>query len=150
MQTIKQSIVITTNRHTLWQVLLQDSSYRVWAAVFHPGAYAQTDWEEGGKVLFLTPEGDGMSSRIVRHQPGYVISMQHQAILKNGVEEDKSPEADKWKYLYEIYRAVQTGNHTTLFIEADIDDKYLTHFTAKWQQALLLIKQLCEAQAPAI
>jgi hypothetical protein len=35
-----------------------DSTYRQWTSAFSEGSHAVSDWKEGSKVLFLSPEGE--------------------------------------------------------------------------------------------
>ena len=84
MQKIKLSIDIQAPKEKIWDVLLEHNTYRQWASVFHPGSYAEGDWQQGSKVFFKTPEGDGMVSLVNIHTPCEIISFKHLGVLKNG------------------------------------------------------------------
>ncbi|MFT3680876.1 MAG: SRPBCC domain-containing protein [Ferruginibacter sp.] len=150
MQTLRLSILIDAGKQDTWDVLLQDKTYRIWTSVFHPGSYAETDWREGSSVLFKTPEGDGLISTIIRHQPCKVISMQHLGVLKNGVEDNTGVDAKNWQGLYEIYRVDEENSKTRLTVELDIADKYAEWFNKTWLKALEEVKLLCEKRPAAV
>jgi len=65
----KFKITINATPEKVWKILWNDSTYRKWTTVFAEGSFAETDWQEGSKVLFLGPEGRGMVSRIKRNIP---------------------------------------------------------------------------------
>jgi len=141
---VSRSIFIEAPAEKVWRVLLDDTTYRQWTAVFHPGSYAESDWKEGSKVLFKTPEGDGMVSKVIVSRPYEEISFQHLGVLKNNVEyfDDASNE---WQG-FETYRLKPAGNGTELLIEQDLDEKHVDWFQATWEKALLKVKELAEEQ----
>ncbi|MEX0968196.1 MAG: hypothetical protein WD077_13225 [Bacteroidia bacterium] len=49
LQTIRKSIGINAPKEKVWNVLLQDETYRIWTSAFEPTSYAVTDWKEGSK-----------------------------------------------------------------------------------------------------
>ena len=58
---IEKQIDVDAPRERVWSVLTGGSTYRQWTAVFAEGSYAETDWQEGGSVRFLGPDGPGCS-----------------------------------------------------------------------------------------
>ena len=69
MEKLNFSIKISAQRKKVWNVLFDDETYRKWTSVFAPGSYAETDWKEGSKALFLDGTGNGMVSRIAKSSP---------------------------------------------------------------------------------
>lgn len=136
---------INASKEKIWNVLLQDETYRKWAAVFYEGSYAEGSWEEGSKILFKAPQGDGMVSRIVLNKPNEIITIEHLGILKNNVEDYKSEEAKKWSGSKETYRLESTGSAVKLTVEMDILDEYFDWFRETWEKALEKVKVLSEA-----
>lgn len=143
-ETLKLSIDIAAPRQKVWDVLLQDETYRIWTSAFHPGSYAEGGWDEGSKVYFKTPEGDGLVSRVLIHKPNDIISFEHINVLVNGKEDGEHKEAAKWKGLTETYRAADQQGGTHLKIEQDITPEYADHFNTAWQKALEKVKELAE------
>jgi len=140
-QILNLTIDIKAPKEKVWEVLLQDDTYRQWTAVFHPGSYAESDWKEGSEALFKTPEGDGLISKVILHQPAEVISFEHLGTLKNGV---RSSEAFEWKGFRETYRVSAKGGGTELRIEQDITPEHTGWFTDTWNKALQKVKELAE------
>jgi hypothetical protein len=59
-RTIKKAIDVDPPPERVWDVLLDDATYRQWTAEFMAGSYAETDWQEGSIVRFLDPSGSGL------------------------------------------------------------------------------------------
>lgn len=64
MATLHFETRINASRKKVWDVLWNDDTYPKWTAAFMPGSYAESDWKEGSKILFLDPERNGMLSMI--------------------------------------------------------------------------------------
>ncbi|MCB0530818.1 MAG: VOC family protein [Lewinellaceae bacterium] len=143
MQKLSFSIDINAPNTRVWKTLWNDVSYRQWTAVFHEGSHAQSDWKEGSKILFLGPNGDGMSSRIARLIPNEFMSFEHLGEIKNGVE-DLSKD---WAGALENYRLRPTDSGTELTVEIDMDDNFAEYFQSTFPKALASVKALAEAQA---
>ena len=135
---------IDASREKVWDVLWNDETYRQWTAPFNEGSYAETDWKEGSKVLFLGPEGDGMVAKIKANTPREFMSIEHQGIVKDGVEDTESEEVKQWAGAKENYRLNTVGGKTELTVEMDIAEEYLDDFLKSWPQALQKVKELSE------
>src|SRR4051794_34232958 len=59
MKKEKFSINIKASAKKVWQVLWSDATYRQWTSAFSEGSYAVSDWKQGSKIQFLSPNGDG-------------------------------------------------------------------------------------------
>ena len=64
METLKFHSTINAPKEKVWATLWNDNTYRQWTSVFSEGSYAESDWNEGSKILFLSPKGEGMFSVI--------------------------------------------------------------------------------------
>jgi uncharacterized protein YndB with AHSA1/START domain len=87
MERLRFSIDIDAPPTAVWDAMLGDETYKVWAAEFMPGSYYVGDWSEGSKMLFLGPGPDGpggMVSRIRTHRPYEHISIEHLGFVQNG------------------------------------------------------------------
>lgn len=144
MKHLNFSIQINAPKEKVWSILLDDKTYRQWASVFHEGSYAIGDWSEGSKILFLGPEGSGMTSRIFRHVPNEFISIQHLGTIKDGVEDFESEETKKWSGALENYSASERNGATELLVEFDTTEDYEAYFQEKWPKALEKVKELSE------
>jgi len=137
-------ITINTPRENVWKVLWDDATYRQWTAVFHEGSYVETDWKEGSKALFLSPEGEGMVSTIAANKPNEFMSIKHLGTVKNGVEDLDSEETRKWSGAMENYTLKTVDGNTELTVETDITEEYKDYFQQTWPKALEKVKALAE------
>jgi uncharacterized protein YndB with AHSA1/START domain len=144
MQKLRFSTTINAPKEKIWNTMLDDATYRQWANVFHEGSYAVTDWKEGSKALFLTPERDGMVSRIVTHRPNEFISIMHLGTVKKGVEDTANEEAKAWAGAMESYSLKENTVAATLTVEMDVTDEYKKYFEETWPKALDKLKHITE------
>lgn len=144
MQKLSFSVEIHAPREKVWSTMLNDETYRKWTNVFAEGSYAVTDWQEGSKALFLTPEGDGMVSTIVSNIPLKFLSIKHLGLVKNSIEDLDSEEAKAWGEAFENYSLEEHHGVTTLTVDMDIQESYVDYFQETWPLALQTIKALSE------
>lgn len=65
---------INASPEKAWDVLWREESYSKWTAPFMEGSLAETDWQEGSKILFLDPDRNGIVSQIkTKKQRIYVL-----------------------------------------------------------------------------
>ena len=146
MKKLTFAIQINAPKEQVWNVLWNDESYRAWTSVFHPGSYAQSDWKEGSKILFVGGDGgDGMVSKIARLIPNEFMSFQHLGEIKNGVEDFDSPAVKAWAGHHENYTLQEKSGSTELSVELDADDSFADYFQDKFPKALEKVKELAEA-----
>lgn len=144
MEKINYSVTITAAGEKVWRVLLDDATYRIWTEEFAQGSYAVTDWEEGSKVLFLTPGGNGMVSRIAKHVPTEFLSIEHLGIVTEGVEETESEDVKKWQGARENYTLRENEGISELSVEMDVAQEEKQMFQEIWPRALAKVKELAE------
>lgn len=140
MQRKKFNISIHAPRNIVWHVLWSDANYRAWAAVFHEGSHAQSDWQQGSDVYFLGPDGTGMYSVITKKDEPSVMLFTHGGEMKEG----KKLAPDSWAGAEEIYTLKENGDSTELTVEMDIEEEYLPYFEKSFPLALQKIKELSE------
>jgi hypothetical protein len=144
MEKIKLAIDIDAPKEKVWDVLLGDESYRKWTSVFHPSSQVETDWKEGSKAIFKSDDGNGMISRIALHRPAEVIAIEHLGVVHDGKEVYDDPKFKEWAGAMETYRISEHDGRSHLDIEMDCPPGDLEWMTAKWKEALQLVKQLSE------
>jgi uncharacterized protein YndB with AHSA1/START domain len=143
---LKFETSIDAPKEKVWDVLLQDETYRQWTTPFCEGSYYEADnLQPGSKVKFLSPQGEGMVSRVAVHKPNEEISFEHLGVVKDGKEDTESEAVKEWKGSRETYRVKPHHAGTQLQIEQDIDSKHAPMFTTMWQAALQKVKELSEA-----
>lgn len=144
---LKFEITIDAPIDKVWHVLWSDESYREWTSVFSKGSYAKTDWKEGSKAYFLTPDGNGMVSKIKKNILGRLMSIEHLGIVVDGVEDIQGKEAKLWAGAMEDYTLEFIEGNTQLLIKMDVVEGYKNFFLETWPKALQSIKELAEEQS---
>jgi uncharacterized protein YndB with AHSA1/START domain len=144
MKQLNFSIQINTPKEKVWEVLWDDITYRKWTGTFSEGSYAVTDWEEGSKVLFLSPGGEGMFSMIAKKIPNEFMSFKHLGTVKGGEEQPESEETKKWSGAMENYSLAEKDGVTELTVTMDITEEHEQYFTETFPKALKSVKALAE------
>jgi uncharacterized protein YndB with AHSA1/START domain len=83
MTTLDFKIEINAPKEKVWSVLWDDKTYGQWTAAFCEGTYAVSNWNEGDKIHFLSPNGEGMNSIIFKKIPNEYIAFKHISVLKD-------------------------------------------------------------------
>jgi hypothetical protein len=139
MKTLNYSVSINAPKEKVWDKLWNDASYRQWTSAFSEGSYAETDWQEGSKVLFLSPGGDGMFGIIEKKVPYKEMTFKHLGEVKKGVEEPKD-----WAGARESYQLQEANGTTQVNVKLDITEDYQEYFDKTFPKALDILKQISE------
>ncbi len=140
MPTLQFSSIIKASRQKVWDTLWKDETYRKWTAAFMEGSYAESDWKQGSKIRFLTPDGSGMFSTIQTLIPQTEMTFKHLGEIKNGVEEPKD-----WGEALESYQlADDAGGGTMLTVKLEAMGEMKAYFNEVFPKALAVLKQLAE------
>ena len=138
------SIDIKAEKTKIWKALWNESTYRNWASVFFEGSYAITDnWEEGSKVLFLSPDQSGIYSIIETHIPNKIMMFKHIGYVVKGKEQPIDDETRTWSGATEIYTLTEGIDSNTLTVEIDVLDEHLDFMTNTFPKALEKVKNNC-------
>jgi hypothetical protein len=144
MNHLKFSTQIRAPREKVWNVLWNDITYRKWTSVFNEGSYAESDWNEGSKVKFLSPTGEGMYSRIDKKVPNEFMSFKHLGLIKEGKEQPQDEETQKWSGAMEDYRLKEINGLTELIVETDVTEDFQEFIEKTFPMALEKVKNLSE------
>lgn len=145
MEKLQFSAKINAPKEKVWKTLWEDATYRKWTSVFSPTSYADTDWKEGSKVLFLDSKGDGMVSKIETNRPNELMSFKHLGEVKNGVEDTESDKVKGWAGAMENYTLKEADGLTELLVEMDMNEEYKDMFIGMFPKALEQVKVLSES-----
>lgn len=140
MQTLAFDYTIKAPKEKVWDVLWKDESYRKWTAAFCEGSYAESDWQEGSEIRFLTPDGTGMYSRIKRLIPYEEMSFEHEGEIMKGEKK-----AVNWGGAQERYFLKEKDGVTQLHVETDVVEQYRDYMEKHFPLALQKVKELLEA-----
>jgi hypothetical protein len=147
MQRRRFSTQINAPKEIVWGILWSEENYGKWTAVFSEGSYAESDWNEGSRVRFLSPEGEGLYSEIAEKVPHDKMFFRHIGVIRNGQEQPIDDESRKWSGAIENYVLSEDDGVTTLSVDMDITDDHLSYFEQKFPEALTKVKELAEQQA---
>lgn len=144
MEKLHFDVVINAAPEKVWKVLWADDTYRKWTSAFAEGSYAETDWKQGSKVLFLDGKGMGMVSKIAESRPNEFMSFEHLGEVKDGIEDTSSERVKGWAGAHENYTLKKVDGKTKLSIDMDINDEFKEMFAQIWPVALDNVKRLSE------
>jgi uncharacterized protein YndB with AHSA1/START domain len=144
MKTLTFSIDINASREKIWSVLWSNATYRIWTTAFHTGSYVESDWNEGSKIHFLTPDGEGMFAVIQKKIDHEHMTFQYEGVIKDFVEVTTDAESAAWAEGSEKYTLTEIPNGTRLTAELNGADEYVDFFNTNFPKALNLIKMLAE------
>jgi hypothetical protein len=141
MATLQFSIIINAPKEKVWKVLWTDEDYRTWTTPFMEGSYAVSDWNEGSKISFLTPSGDGMFGVIQTKKNNEQMLFKHLGEVKGGKEELKN-----WEDATEGYHLQETDGITQLNVTLtfDLNPQFEEYFKKTFPKALEIVKELAE------
>lgn len=144
MEKLHFSTKIKASKEKVWEILWEDSSYRKWTSVFSEGSYAETDWKEGSKVLFLDGKGGGMVSKVQKKILNELMSIKHVGIVRDGVEDTESEAIREWQGAMENYTLKEVDGITELSVEVDAAQNFKGYLEETFPNALEQVKHLSE------
>ena len=145
MTRLQFSTTIAAPVETVWRLMLAPESYSDWTSAFSEGSRYEGSWEQGDKIRFLGPSGDGMLSEIAENRRHAFLSIRHLGFLADGVEDTTSDAVRAWAPAYENYTFTALPEGTQLVVDQDVPAEWEQHMLDAWPKALALLKQLSEA-----
>lgn len=151
MKTYSFSVTIRSSKEQIWKILWDDATYRIWAAAFHEGTHAISDWKVGSRIMFVDEKGNGAFAEIIKNNPNEIMSFNHLGWTGNWQELPADMEFNiggkivKWSGGIENYMLSPTNGETTVTVEmigdfGDWDD----HINNVYPKALENLRKLCE------
>jgi uncharacterized protein YndB with AHSA1/START domain len=147
MQKKTWGIDIAATPEAVWKTVIGKDTYPQWVEVFSKGSCAEGDWQEGSKMKFIAPQGDGMGgmlSVIAKHVPNEYLSIQHIGFVMNGIEDTTSDTVKEWTPSFENYRITPIENGVRFTVDMDVHDMVADYFDNVYPIALQKIKELSE------
>lgn len=140
MAALHFTVNINARKEKVWETLWDDATYRQWTAAFHPGSYAESDWNEGSRILFLGPDGRGMFSVIDKKIPNQQMTFRHLGELKDGIEEPK----DWGEDATESYQLHDKNGGTELTVQVSGTGDFEEYLKNTFPKALEILKKIAE------
>lgn len=147
LQRLNYSIHIDAPVETVWDTMLAPDSYRDWTSAFMEGSYYEGSWEQGSRIRFLGPSGEGMEAQIAENRRHAYLSIHHLGTIPP--QQAEGAAAAAWPQAFENYRFTREAGGTRLDIEMDAPDEYVGMMNESWPKALDRLKALSEKQKPA-
>jgi uncharacterized protein YndB with AHSA1/START domain len=135
------NIEVESTPEQLWKKLWDKKNYTYWAEPFCPGTYYDGDLKQGGRIHFLTPEGEGMYSDVAYLKENSVVAFSHIGVMKDHKELPVDEETEKWSGSFETYTLLPAGNKTRLKVEVDVVDKYVDYMKETFPLSLERLKE---------
>lgn len=143
---LEYSIVIGADRETVWKTMLERATYEKWTSAFCEGSTYEGSWEEGERIRFVGPGGDGgMVAVIAENRPNEFLSIQHLGEIKNGVEDTESEEVRKWAPSFENYSFSDVDGGTKVDVRMESLPGFEEFMNTAWPKALATLKSVCES-----
>ena len=144
MKKLNFSTVVHCPPARAWETMLGPETYKAWTTPFCEGSYYEGTWEQGNRILFLAPGGNGMISEIAEIRPHEYLSIRHIGMIENGVEDTESEKVKSWTPAYENYTFVPVPEGTEIRVDLDTDPSFEQFMLDAWPLALAKLKSLCE------
>jgi len=144
METLEFKIRIKATPEKIWSVLWEDETYKKWTNAFCEGSYAVSDWNEGDKIHFMSPGGEGMNSIIEKKIPNEYMAFKHIGEIKDFKELPLNAETEKWSGYMETYRLIPDDEFTDLVSQVDVIEKHIDYFKEAFPKGLEAVKELSE------
>ena len=138
---------IRAPRARVWDTLIGPETYKAWTAAFCEGSYYTGSWDQGERIQFRSPTGDGMSAVIAENRRHEFISIRHLGMIEKGVEDTTSEKVRAWAPAYENYRFTDLPDGCRVTVTLDTAAEWEQHMRDTFPKALGLLKELCERPA---
>jgi hypothetical protein len=136
---------ISAPASVVWRHVTSLESYKIWTSAFAEGSHFKGSWEQGSKIQFLSPSGDGMVAEIAENRANEFISIRHLGFLANGVEDTTSEAVKAWAPAYENYTFLAVPAGTKMVVDQDVAAEWEEYMIEAWPKALALLKKLSES-----
>ena len=110
---------------------------------------SEGDWNQGSRIKFLAPNGEGMVAEIAENRPHEFVSIRHLGFIANGIEDTESDSVRAWAPAYENYTLSSFEQGTKLVVDQDVTADYEQCLRDTWPKAFDLLRQLCEEEGAA-
>ncbi len=146
LKKLVKSIDINATPEKVWNVLLTDRTYRIWAGEFSEGSHFEgTDWSEGSQVTFKDSSGMGLVAVVTKSVPNEEVEFRYTALYANGQTDTESPEAKEMLQAHESYVLTPIDDMTTrLDVSSEMIEEWFGGLDVQWDKALAKVKALAE------
>lgn len=144
MKTLQFEKEINAPKQKVWDSLWNENSYSKWTSSFNADSRMETDWQIGGKTLFVDGEGNGMLSTIRSKKEPEEIVFEHYGEVMKGVEDTTSDRVKAYAGAKEKYFLTEDNGVTKVKVELDTTEEYEKMMTDGFEKGLQILKELSE------
>lgn len=137
-------IEIDATAEKVWNSLLVPENYKKWTAVFCSDPYFTGELKSGGRVHFLTPDGNGMYSDVVFYTPNKNVLFMHIGDVVNFEEQPLNEDSEKWTGAFEGYTLKEKDGKILLIAEVDLTPNDKVRYDEIFPGGLEKIKEMAE------
>jgi len=123
-------------------------TYQIWTSAFNPTSTYEGSWDKDSKIYFVGTDENGikggMISKIEENKFAEFVSICHYGFLNGDVEVTSGEQVEKWAGGFENYTFKEKEGLTTVTVDIDVIDDYLTYFKDTYPKALDLLKESVE------
>ena len=141
------STIIEAPASHVYERMIDPESYQDWTSAFAEGSRFDGSWDQGERIRFVGPSGDGIVSEIAENRPNEFISIRHLGFILKGIDDTQSEAVRAWVPAYENYTFQAVPEGTRLLIELDVTEDFEREMKESWPKALTRLKTLCEGSA---
>jgi len=146
MKELKFSKDIDAPIQKVWDILWQEDTYSQWTRFFTKGSRMESDWQVGGKTVFLDPEDNGMIATITELDVPYKVYFAHQGQIIKGVEDTTSDEVKAFAGALEKYDLEEKDGITRLEISVEVFVDFEQMMTNGFSKGIAEVKRLAEKE----
>ena len=146
MKTVQFTKEIKAPAQKVWDTLWNEATYSQWTSAFNPQGVStmQSDWEVGGRTLFVDGNGNGMISTIISKDEPNAMVFKHLGMIKDGKEDTTSEEVKSWAGSLEEYHLSESNGTTTLLTSVQIEEEWEEMMNNGFTQGLEVVRKLSE------
>lgn len=150
MSKVTFTVDIRAPKQKVWEIMLNDETYRQWTDAFHPGSYYEGSWDKGSTIRFLAEDGGetgGMVSKIVENIPYEFLSIEHLGEVIDGQDDVSSENARQWAGAHENYTLTENNGVTTVMVDLEsqhVAPEMTAMLEGMWPPALQKLKEIAE------
>lgn len=141
MKEMQFEIEINATKEKVWAILWEDETLRQWAGIVDPGTYMKGELVEGSEVQFISAEGYGVTSLVVKLVPNEFVQFKHAADTQDEGERNREKQ---WTGGKESYVLTEEGGATILRMKFDVPLELEDTMELSYPKALSKIKELSE------
>lgn len=144
MKRLKFSKEINAPVQKVWDILWTTDTYGKWTRFFTDGSRMESDWQVGGRTVFLDPDNNGMIATITELDVPRKVYFSHQGQIIKGVEDTTSDEVKAFAGAMEKYDLEEKDGITYLEMSVEVFEDFEQMMINGFTKGIAEVKRLAE------